>query len=398
MTEVIATMPRAIERGLLLVRSLASCGVAQEPRFDASARQWIVSLWLRIEQAGEFVGTQTKWCVLIDETYPYGRVAFHPAAEGALTSTFPHQDRNTLDHEHRGWRHGKLCLDSPFRGEHRTTIVHDPVGDADARLPWHTERALAWLSAAAAGRLLAPGDPFECPSRPLQKQMEWAALGVVHDESARGFHAWDSHRGAIGTAKLGAIPGVEKALGVGAFVDENGMTIRRWEGRPLTAPDGAVSGICWLWPQPIVVAPWHAPGSWGELRRAGRSMGVDVDATLRRLMPSLRKGKSDTVLLLGYPIPMRMGSTPAEVHWDAVLLPRLAPAGGKPPDGFRPNARGWWQRDRTSHLRTRRLSFTCKPITGGRIVSKRADGYLQGFATRMSRCSVSVPWARLSQS
>lgn len=346
MTGTTSTIPRAIERGLRSVRSLPSCEVENVPRFDATAKQWVVSMWLRIEHAGPFVGTRTKWCVLLDEAYPYGRIAFYPAAEGGLSSTFPHQDRNTANRGRRGWRSGKLCLDSPFRGERRPTNARDPIGDVDARLRWHVERALAWLEAAAAGRLLDPGDPFELPSRPHTGLKEWAKLRLVHDESAREFRSWSGRQGFVGTVDLGAVPGIEGVIGAGSFVDQTGTTVRSWMGRPLVALDETVSGVWWLWPQPIVVPPWQAPGSWGELRRAGRAMGLDVDSVLERLAPSLRGIKTRTILLLGYPIPTHAGSEPTEVHWDGVLLPQIPPAAGKPPRGFRPNARGWWQRDR----------------------------------------------------
>jgi len=49
--------------------------------------------------------------------------------------------------------------------------------------------------------------------------------------------------------------------------------------------------------------------------------------------------------MLGYPMPKRVGEDASEVHWDALLLPRLDEAVGQP-RGFRPNARGWWHRDR----------------------------------------------------
>lgn len=347
MTEMSFAIPRAIDRGLTRVRSLVSCEVEHAPMFDPSTKRWIVSLWIRIEQAGAFVSTRTKWCVLIDETYPYGCIAFYPAVESGITSTFPHQERNTLDDEHQGWRRGKLCLDSPFRGERRKTVVRDPVGDADERLRWHVERALAWLRAAAVGKLLANGDPFEIPSSPHTKLKEWSTFRIVHDKSQRGFGSWSGRQGAMGTVELETIPGIGNVLAASAFFDDKGMTIRKWEGRPLNLSKDGVSGNWWLWPQPIVEPPWHAPGSWGELRKAGKSMGIDVDTELKRLSPTLRGRKANSILLLGYPVPIRIGSVSTEVHWEAILLPRIAAAEGKPPNGFRPNPIGWWQRDRS---------------------------------------------------
>lgn len=55
-------------------------------------------------------------------------------------------------------------------------------------------------------------------------------------------------------------------------------------------------------------------------------------------------------LLHTYPIPARVGEDPREVHWDAIALPKLRAPGGTPPDGFRPNAAGWWHRDRRGEL------------------------------------------------
>lgn len=346
MTVAVSMIPAAIERALRSVRSLSACEVEGAPKFDASVKRWVITISLRIEAAGPFVDTRTKWCVLLDETYPHGCVDFYPSTEGGLTVTFPHQARNQGDRDHREWRAGKLCLDSPFGGERHPTSVRDPVGDAEVRLRWHIERALDWLASAAAGRLLAPGDPFELPARPYTVLKEWAHQRVVHDETAAEFNVWDGRQGTVGVARLGGIPGIGNAIGVARFEERAGTTIRCWAGRPLTDAPEELLSMWWLWPRPIVVEPWHCPGTWGELRKAGKAMGVDVDAELQQLAPSLRGRKTRTLLLLGYPIPTRVGEAPSEVHWDAVLLPQLPVGAGKPPRGFRSNARGWWQRDR----------------------------------------------------
>ncbi len=341
-----STIPRSIERGITRARAVGSCTIERAPTYDDKTKRWIVVIWLQIERAGTFVSTLTKWCVLIDETYPYGGIGFYPAAEGGITSTFPHQARNILDGKEKGWRQGKLCLDSPFRGERLKTNARDPVGDADERLRWHVERALAWLRAAAKGKLLGDGDPFELPVRPHTLPNVLGKSRIIYDESERGFSAWTNRWRDMGPLELGTIPGLEKALAANAFIDRKSAIIRSWEGRPLTRLEDSLSATWWLWPQPIVIPPWQAPDSWGELRIAGRSMGINVDAGLQGLALGLRGQQSDSILLLGYPIPLRVGSAPNEVHWDAILLPRLAPSEGKPPKGFRQNLLGWWQRDR----------------------------------------------------
>jgi ThiF family len=339
--------PPAIERGLRGLCAVTACSVEDGPTFDEQAKRWIVRLTLRRDVGAEFIGVATRWCVLLDGTYPFGRVSFYPAAEGGLTATFPHQSRNAPSRDRRAWRDGRLCLDTPLGGERRVVVVRDPVGDADQRLRWHAERALQWLHRAANDQLLAAGDPFELPDRPQTTARAWVRERVVHDESAASFTAWDGRAGSFGIARLGALKDIGNALAIKSFEDQCGNVVRAWSGREVgdLPQDRRVNGFWWLWPQPVVVRPWQAPGTWRDLRRIAKVMNVDVDAMLRWLLPRLRGSKSSGILVVGYPMPARVGDAASEVHWDALLLPRLEKAEGQP-RGFRPSALGWWHRDR----------------------------------------------------
>lgn len=345
MTSVPAVIPLAIERGLRGLRGIDACVIENGPTFHAVVKQWGVTFSFRRESGARFIGASTRWCALIDESYPFGGVAIHPATEGGITATFPHQSRNTTARDGRSWRGGKLCLDSPFGGERRLTLVRDPVGDADVRLRWHVERALLWLDRAANDQLLAPGDPFELPARSRTTARAWIRQRVVHDETAPTFDAWNGLEGAFGRSDLGLVTDIGNVIGVRRFVNRADATVREWTGRELGKCDDVV-GFWWLWPKPIVLPPWQAPNTWGELRSIAKTMGLDADGVLRWLLTSIRGVKPSNILLLGYPVSLRVGAPMTEVHWDALLLPPVAAAAGKPPSGFRPNSRGWWQRDR----------------------------------------------------
>jgi hypothetical protein len=339
-------VPHPIERGLRGLRNIAACTVDEGARFDEQAKSWVVRVTLRRDAAGEFVGTSTRWCVLLDIDYPFGRVSFYPAAEGGLSATFPHQLRNTHSRERRSWRGGKLCLDTPF-AKKRAPVVRDPVGDADGRIQWHAERALEWLDRAANSQLAAEGDPFELPDRPHTTLREWNRQRVVHDETATSLAAWTEREGSFGLVQFGSIADIDSALAVRRFEDRHGAVVRAWTGRELGDPvHGRVLGFWWLWPKPIVLRPWQAPGTWGDLRRIAKTMGIDVDPMLRWLFPTMRAASTSSILMLGYPMPLRIGEGVSEVHWDALILPRLPAAAGQPPRGFRPNSLGWWHRDR----------------------------------------------------
>lgn len=348
MTAMGTATPSALARGVASLSSLGPvCTVEGELQFDPAEKVWALRLSLELDESGPYVPKRSRWVVISDEAYPHGEIKVFPAAEGGLTATFAHQDRNVLEKNHRGHRKGKLCLDSPFAGIRLATAARDPVGDSDVRIRWHVERALEWLRAAAAGRLQAEGDPFETPMWATATAQEHRSLRVVHDESGEDLEVWRGRVGEVGQATIGVLPGIDKALVVGTFSDAQGDPIRQWRGRPIR-PSTERPAYWWLWPSPIVTQPWQAPGTWGELRKAGKAMGVDVDLVLRRLAEERRGQKSELVLLLGYPMPARKGAAPCEVRWDAVIFPRLY--FGSPQPGFRSNSRGWWQRDRRGAL------------------------------------------------
>ena len=337
----------AIECGLRGLSGVAACEVEGGPEFDQKSKRWVVRLTLRRSTCAEFVGISTQWCLLLDTNYPFGRVSFFPAAEGGLTVTFPHQSRNTPSREGFGWRNGKLCLDLPFGCERRAERERDPVGDAEQRLRWNAERAIQWLNRAAENQLRSDGDPFEVPERPYTTDRAWGRVRVVHDESAAMLSVWNGRAEGFGFVKFGVITEIANVIAVSTLEDQDGCPFRMWSGRELgkLGEQWHVHGFWWLWPQPVVARPWHAPGTWGELRQIADEMGVDSDEMLQWLFPILRGTRNIGILMVGYPVPTHIGAAASEVHWDALLLPRLEKAEGQP-NGFRANALGWWHRDR----------------------------------------------------
>jgi hypothetical protein len=372
-------LPRAIERGVLGLRSVAACVLDGSPTFHAETRKWVVTLTVHRSGGSRFIDATTRWCALIDACYPFGDLAIHPASDGGIAATFPHQSRNTSSSPPRAWRNGKLCLDTPLGNERLIAPVSDPVGDADARLRWHVERAQLWLHRAADDQLLAAGDPFELPAKPsVTSTGRWERQRIVHDESSISFEAWRGCSASYGTTSFGADPDIANAILMDRFLDRNGESIRAWSGRARRNLDD-VAGFWWLWPKPILLEPWEAPATWGELRRVAKAQGLDSDAVLRCILPSVRGSTTDNVLLLGYPIPMHIGEPVTEVHWDAILLPPVPAATGKPPHGFRANAAGWWHRDRRDTF-VDTLSLKYLPTENWGIERLQARGRLPAHA------------------
>jgi len=137
-------------------------------------------------------------------------------------------------------------------------------------------------------------------------------------------------------------------LSWGSFLEVN--------GRP------APLGIWVLVEQPVTLDPWQAPETWTELRTQLACQGVYLGALLDRLSPRLRdhdvplEKRPGHLLLVGFPIPQRVGETPWRVHWLAIEMPPLS-AGETFARGFRKGEKGYVLRDRGLLYEGRRSSW-----------------------------------------
>ncbi|WP_200333222.1 ThiF family adenylyltransferase [Thiocystis violacea] len=224
----------------------------------------------------------------------------------------------------------------------------------EQRLRWHVERCLGWIHVAGDEQLMVNDEPFEVPQCP-EELLSPRVSRVVHDEGHDTWPSWKERDGQYGEVHWGVMPGFKKIIAPEKFLDALGEVVRvcRCNHQPTDKP---WVGYWWLWPSPIVLPPWHAPGTWTELRRVGTRMKVDVDGFIR-WMAHRARGKKDVIVLLGYPIPALWKRAPVEVHWQA-LLPPDVPTMIKPMKGFRPNPRGRNERLRRDTFGgTKKLSY-----------------------------------------
>ncbi|MFY9975346.1 MAG: ThiF family adenylyltransferase [Chromatiaceae bacterium] len=205
----------------------------------------------------------------------------------------------------------------------------------EQRLRWHVERCLGWLDVAGDKQLMVNDEPFEVPQCPAE--LLDTRFRVVHDEGHDTWSSWKERSGQYGEVRWALMPGFEKTIVAEKFLDARGDVIRVCR-RGHYPTDKPWVGYWWLWPSPIVLPPWHTPGTWAELRRTGTWMKVNVDEFIR-WMAHRAGGKESVIVLLGYPIPTLWNGAPVEVHWQAILPPHV-PTTLKPMKGFRPNLVG----------------------------------------------------------
>lgn len=291
-----------------------------------------------------FVPASSEWYLLAEPSYPWGTIGMYPAKRHGLVATFPHQEYNGAGEADRPWRDGKPCLTIDVRALGRAAGDAEPH-DAHERLRWHVQRALDWLRCAASDTLSSPGEPYEVPQFPTDAD----AITVAFSEDRPSFTEW-----ATRSERAGLIDLAQLATGLYAVT-----TFRSARGQRLATPiwgraieaakrSHGSAGVWIRFDAAPVLPPWQAPMTWGELRTIARQQGFDLNAALQAVLQEateqFRDGKPH-IGLVGFPIPERVGDAPAEMYWQAFALPTLS-HGSLFYKGFRPDALGYWMRDR----------------------------------------------------
>jgi hypothetical protein len=299
-------------------------------------------------KSGGPVPASTDWYVLVEPTYPWGSIEFYPAKEGGIPLTFPHQDYNAPGDPTVPWRMGKPCLDTQVRVLGRRAYDEEPYG-VHERLRWRFERALGWLEAASRDELLLPGEPFELPQ--VRSVGGWD-FTMVFREGPETLAAWQDLEERAGAVDLVQFGPEKSFLVVDRFLGKDGGPLQsaRW-GRCIedASEQQRMRGI-WLRLDSVpVLYPWQHPVTWGELREVCRSGGQSLDDLLNTVAVSIRDGSQHS-LLIGFPIPTRVGETVSRMHWYAAMLPALSWGNATYP-GFRPGTElAYQRRDRAEIL------------------------------------------------
>jgi len=259
----------------------------------------------------------TNWIVVPEDEFIESGIEVYPAINGAIEATLPHQRYNTVDKEN-GRRTGRPCLTRPSHTLKR--MAEENWNNESEKFIWRICRLVDWIIDAANNNLINKSDPFELPDF---HGAEICPLTLAFQEDSISFDFWKKYFNSYGTVNL-LIHNktlLLKTFEHQAFISHS----NEWDS---IEPNFSYHGkAIWVLLKDIpILDPWKAPNNFGELRDILALSNLDLENIISKFsnrdFRSFRNGKP-LLLIIGFPIPEKIGDKPSTIHWQAVFLPEL---------------------------------------------------------------------------
>ncbi len=276
----------------------------------------------------ELIPPSSQWYVMISPRYPDGSIRLYPDKDNGIKRTFQHQNYNT-EVPSRQWWSGDPCLNTTHVSWGRHNYSLEPR-EPKERLRWHILRCIDWITAAADGTLVNAGDPFEFPAFPSK-----TLYRIVFNEGALSFSDWTASDHRHGIVELKTLEQLPEVYAVFNFLGHESQSPEiKWGTRIATSKREDQTGI-WLMLNAIpVMVPWQIPSVFSELFNVCVDQGHDVRKEIAEAYVKIRrKGKSMRFVMLGFPVPQKIGEPPSLIHWIAFEF-----ANPKKINGFKGNS------------------------------------------------------------
>lgn len=238
--------------------------------------------------------------VLISEEFPYAPIDIYTIC--GKVNGFPHQDAE-LD---------KLCL-----------YEEDSAPRNASRLVCYIKWAIEWLEDASNGSLLKPGSPYELPdfSREDLHSPLLTDLTFIFNESTNSYAAWESRINEFGNFECCWGSDLRAVFAV-RFCDENSLPIRESAfASNVLKKDGKIEGK-WVIVPDIRYERHRPPQTYEEMEKLCLRNGLDFYKLLKETW-SLKNSRKFGILLVGFPIPEKVGGPFTEIHWQPLLFQNL---------------------------------------------------------------------------
>lgn len=285
--------------------------------WNNNIKRWILKLQFDLDAIPDNSELKrTVWYVHIDDNYPKGKINFYPAASGGIRQTYPHQTYNDYI-EGELWREGNLCLDSSVKSLNRG-INPSESSTVEDRLYWHCLRALNWIKVAYEGKLLSTGDYFELPVFPNSRNEL-----VAFNESDRTFGKWHFSKSTYGYVELIRLKNSSKILVVESMNTYDGDIRRKVTWGSIGNNSPKENGLWILLKDIPITREWQVPGNYKELMEICNEQAVDIVDIIREFAREHRDSKR-YILLIGFPIPNKIGESNTQICWQAIKLPMFS--------------------------------------------------------------------------
>lgn len=351
-------------RGRRRLEEIEEIVILQDWIWDDTSNRFFMRISISIDEEHPDIPQKSEWYIVSEDVYPFGSVGVYPSATNSIVTTFPHMESNHVVEPNGLWRSGKLCVEMDFRALGRNAPIKEPH-TVDDRLFWYARRAILWIKAAATSSLLQNGDYYEKPDFNVS-----FACTVAYAEDCVSLMQWEDTSHQFGIAKIRKRKDANHTV---FFVDrflsldeKETICCPMWGTYVSDEGDGILEDALWVkLPDTLVTTNWQAPMTFETLKSACISQNIDIISIIKSFAPKARTGHPHFVLF-GFPIPKRIGESPCEMLWQALLLPKLSyktknnerfQSGRKikngtygAPPGFRPNEKGWWRNDLQSIL------------------------------------------------
>lgn len=332
------------KEGLLIARRTLeefNCiTLLEDLKWDSLVNKWIIHCLIEIESSDlQLVGNKTEWFVFIDDSYPLGKIKFYPSKQNGLALTFPHQNYNSEGDKELSWRNGDLCLNTDISLFQRLGMDIESL-DKEHRLQWHFKRLISWLEHASKEELLQTGDPFELPPLPIR-----IPTTVAFIENDRNFQFWKNNHFKYGYLDLIKLDTENKTLLINKFFTYQDILIHKchWGDYVSNHDKGHIKGSWVLLNEIPILRPWHIPSTWGELFSVCHKQNIDLLSIIKRFAPRFRYSGRH-ILMIGFPIPDRIGEQSVQIHWIGLALPKLTHQ-SLLAHGFRNPEKAYWWHD-----------------------------------------------------
>ena len=304
-------------------------------KWDEETRVWYILVKIHADNLINIsIAEDTMWYIVLQDKYPEGEVKIYPAIDGGIENTFNHQSNNGLLCSNKLWRKGKLCLNNPY--EDIIGIGSEPNNYED-KLYWNAKRAVEWVSAAARNQLVKKGDFYEIPEFTIRKGHH-----IIYNEDVVSMMEWEDSQEYFGYVDFWSAG--NNQYYANNYVNTSGMMCKatKW-GKHISECKEKIYGAWILLKEEPVIKGWQAPNNFKELNQAFRKQNFEFRNILEKLITRFRDGKKH-LIMIGFPVPNKIGEETCIIHWEAFLLPVLS-FGKNYAKGFRNNELGWRMRD-----------------------------------------------------